>query len=445
MQEILEKVMELIIEIKDSVEIIEEKYSKLNFEFLIESINVSMREIPTNFRMKMNDNAKDSDVYNKIVLSLADVCKKSNIDPDKFVAKSLKIVSEEVSVNDLCIRCKGVLPREMKISEIYSGLKTLGERISVSHFTEEIKKHIKNEKIYSLSVSNIQQNHLNSKVQNFIKEMMSKTQGDKTLELTALVNQVKTSIVDEALRNKDFSNFYKFTRNLEITFNNPEHKVYLMEIFRQMILIERVSLLPKNEKITRIRQIQQGLLSVNIGELCLKYLATGFDVSLISKSLKLLHQLLDDCEVSIKEYILSDIKRLRASLQMFSLIRQVFHSTLDKLLTKSFEIDSTIELCFDVLLLLKLLTNGCYSPFQLYLLEQIDVDQRVSIDIVSELTKFVHNLVGIPEIKNPSIAPHLVQRILIKSFKVLACFCQGPCERNQIDISNNRQIYVLIN
>ena len=96
MQEILEKVMELIIEIKDSVEIIEEKYSKLNFEFLIESINVSMREIPTNFRMKMNDNAKDSDVYNKIVLSLADVCKKSNIDPDKFVAKSLKIVSEEV-------------------------------------------------------------------------------------------------------------------------------------------------------------------------------------------------------------------------------------------------------------------------------------------------------------------------------------------------------------
>ena len=301
----------------------------------------------------------------------------------------------------------------MKISEIYSGLKTLGERISVSHFTEEIKKHIKIEKIYSLSVSNIQQNHLNSKVQNFIKEMMSKTQGDKTLELTALVNQVKTSIVDEALRNKDFSNFYKFTRNLEITFNNPEHKVYLMEIFRQMILIERVSLLPKNEKITRIRQIQQGLLSVNIGELCLKYLATGFDVSLISKSLKLLHQLLDDCEVSIKEYILSDIKRLRASLQMFSLIRQVFHSTLDKLLTKSFEIDSTIELCFDVLLLLKLLTNGCYSPFQLYLLEQIDVDQRVSIDIVSELTKFVHNLVGIPEIKNPSTAPHLVQRILI--------------------------------
>ena len=159
--------------------------------------------------------------------------------------------------------------------------------------------------------------------------------------------------------NKDFSTFYKFTRNLELAFSNPQHKVYLIEIFRQMILIERKSELPNDQKKKRIQKIQQGLLSVNIGELCLSYLSNEFDSIIVSRALKLLHQMLEDSEISIKDSMLNDIKRLQIGLKFFTFIRTIMNQTIDEFFRKNFERSIKIDLCLDLFHLLKLFCSCC--------------------------------------------------------------------------------------
>ena len=91
--------------------------------------------------------------------------------------------------------------------------------------------------------------HLNSKLKSFLNQIVSSITDNNSFELTELVNHVKTNVVDVALRDKDFSNFHKFIRSLEIVFSNHKHKVHLMEIFREMILIERVANIEKTKKL----------------------------------------------------------------------------------------------------------------------------------------------------------------------------------------------------
>lgn len=457
MQNHLEKVIEIIMDIKDSVQELEEKYPKLNFEFLIDTISVSISEVPTNFEMKMNPSDLDYDNYKTIIKQIAALTKTFELTPEKFVLDKLKIKTKEVNINELTIKCKSFLPRDLNISYIFRGLKTLGETINVNKFIEEIRENTKTAnfiRAYSLCVDDLPEPemHLNSKIKVFISLLSSTFKKDNDLELNALVKQVKTNIVDVALKEKNFSNFYKFTRNLEIAFSNPNHKIYLIEIFRQMILIERNSTDSKEEKIPRIRQIQQGLLKVNITELCLKYLSSEYNFAIVSKAFKLLNQLLQDCDISVKEHVLEEIKRLGLSLKIFSFIRSILHQTQDGLLklnyagnnSENIKIDFD-HICFDVFDFLKLTTSQCFVGFQLYLLEQLDADQRVSVDIVSEVTKFLHNLIDVEQIKANNLDPNVVQKIVIVAFEVLTFFCQGPCEKNQAAVAKNPQIYSLIN
>ena len=450
MQSHLEKVMEIIIDIKDAVQDFSDNYPKLNFEFILDTISVSMSEIPTSFNLKANKNELDDECYRSIMNELGNLCKSFRLTAEKFVMNKLKISTSEVSINELAIRCKGILSENMEKSDIFRGLRVLGTSISVENLTEEIHKHARLNtfhRAYSIceKIEPIKESHFNSRMKKLLENINNNLEWDNSFELAALVNQVKKSVVDVALMNKDFSTFYKFTRNLELAFSNPQHKVYLIEIFRQMILIERKSELPNDQKKKRIQKIQQGLLSVNIGELCLSYLSNEFDSIIVSRALKLLHQMLEDSEISIKDSMLNDIKRLQIGLKFFTFIRTIMNQTIDEFFRKNFERSIKIDLCLDLFHLLKLFCSCCYSPFQQYLLEQVEFDQRISIDIVSEVVKFVSNLQGIKEIKIYEDKTSLAQQLMIEGFKVLRGLCQGPCEKIQTSISNHLQIYNTIN
>lgn len=446
MQVHLRKIFEIISEIKNNIQDFANQFPKLNFEFLLDTINVSLSEIPTNFKQEISQHNQDFDYLDIVLQRLADHAKSLNLTPERFIFTILKISSEYISIELLTLKCKGVFGSDLEIEDISRGLKAMGQNISIDELTKELKIRIRSNLIkggYSLRMMQpeVKVSHLNSKLKLFVKDIKAELNNDNSFELTTLVNQVKTNIVDVALKEKDFSKFHKFIKNIEIALSNPEHKVYLMEIFRQMILIEKASELDQKVKIQRVQMIQQGLLNVNIGELCLRYLTSEYDLTLVSKSLKLLQQLLEGCEVTIKDYVLADIQRLGLGLKFFSFVCSVITQFTDRLLNNDSENALITEICFDILLILRLLCNGCYTPFQLYLLEQPEYQQRVSIDIVSEIIKFICNLQGLKDVKVFSEKPTLVQQLLIECFKALTSFCQGPCEKVQIAVAKHPKIY----
>ncbi|OMJ75413.1 hypothetical protein SteCoe_25455 [Stentor coeruleus] len=452
MQAHLGKVIELIIDLKDSIQILAEQHPRLNFEFLLDTISISMSEIPTHFNVNIDQSEIDQDLYKNLIRQLADLTKAFGMTAEKFVRSKLKISGKEISANDLTVKCKGVLTLDVRLGDIYRGLRILGENIEVENFIDEVNANIKTltfKRAYSICIMEpVQIMHFNSRFRDYVSKISGQIAADESYELTALVNQVKTNVIDVALKNKDFSIFYKFTRNLELAFSNPEHKVYLIEIFRQMILKERNSEELKNmpqEKINRVRQIQKALISANIAELCLKYLVSGSEIILVSKSLKLMHQLLEDCEVSVKEVVLEEIKKMALGIKIFIFIRTILNEATDKILQGEYEKNIKIELCFDFLLLLRLMCSECYEPAQLYLQEQNDDDQKLSLDIVSEIAKFTFNLQGLKDIKNFEDDLNIVQQLIIDSFDTLTSFCQGPCLKNQITAVSNKHIYTFIN
>lgn len=452
MQAHLGKVIELIIDLKDSIQILAEQHPRLNFEFLLDTISISMSEIPTHFNVNIDQTEIDNELYKNLIRQLADLTKAFGMTAEKFVRSKLKVYAKEISANDLTVKCKGVLTLDVRLRDIYRGLRILGENIDVENFIDQINANIKTQtfkRAYSICIMEPEKiMHFNSRFRDYVNKISGQIAAEESYELTALVSQVKANIIDVALNNKDFSIFYKFTRNLELAFSNPEHKVYLIEIFRQMILKERNSEELKNmpkEKINRVRQIQKALISANIAELCLRYLVSGSEIILVSKSLKLMHQLLEDCEVAVKEAVLSEIKNMALGIKIFTFIRTILNEVTDKILQGDYEKNIKLELCFDFLLLLRLMCSECYEPAQLYLQEQNDDDQRLSLDIVSEIAKFTFNLQGLKEIKNFENDLHIVQQLVIDCFNTLTSFCQGPCIKNQVTAVSNKQIYTFIN
>lgn len=455
MQSHLEKVTDLIFLLKSSLEEIAEQHPKLDFDFLIDSITKSASEIPANFKIDTNEQEVNEDCLKMVFKSLGEITKNLGLTAEQFILNKLKISEDFININDLTVRCKGVLTKDTDIKDIFKGLSLLGESISVNILKKEIQNNIKLstfKRAYSFfsTINPCKEMHLNSNLKTFIEELKEQFQGQDSFELKALVHQVKTNIVDVALLSKDFSIFYKFTRNLELAFNNPEHKVYLLEIFRQMIIIERNSEIGDISEIDiakRTQQVQTALISVNISELCLKYLMVLSKKILISYSLKLLHELLNGCHIQVKESILKNIIDHSLGLNMFSFFRQVFNETLDRSSTRevSKEKTSSIELCHEIFLFLKLMVSECFSPLQNYLRAQNYEDQRISIDLVSEIVKFISNLVKNKELIESGENLNNLQKLLLEGFNTLTEFCKGPCEENQLTISNNRNIYVFIN
>ena len=271
MQTHFENVTQLIFSLKNSLEEIAELNPKLNFDFLMDTITMSASQIPMNFELSKNEEEINLEYHKLVLKSLGDAAKNLGMSGERLLREKLKILSDEIAINDLTVKCKGVITNEMTIEDIYRGLSILGTRISVPQLRELVEENINLatfKRAYSFCVSfkPTQKAHINSSLKSFIDEL-KKVQSEDSFELQALVHQVKTSIVDPALASKDFSNFYKFTRNLEMAFSNPEHKVYLLEIFRQMIIIERKADQLSNEILHRVQQVQLALISVNISEL----------------------------------------------------------------------------------------------------------------------------------------------------------------------------------
>lgn len=108
--------------------------------------------------------------------------------------------------------------------------------------------------------------------------------------------------------------------------------------------------------------------------------------------------------------------------------------------------ESKYSICRNLLIILQLLCENCFEPFQNFIREQDfyvkDKDKISSINIVYEVGNFLINLLNFGQIiySNTQTLAMIHQSLL-----TLSDFCLGPCETNQILLGTRRTLLQVFN
>ena len=305
-------------------------------------------------------------------------------------------------------------------------------------------------------------------------------------DITMMVKNVKSQLIDPALARNDMVSLQKFFSNLHNAFYNPDHKIYLINILKNILLLE-VNYLKNNDQsfsnskendysiqnlnniplipnLNNIALIQNLYANENIISLCFSQLKPGIPSENINLTLDLLCNLVMFNNTTAKQSILDFLKK--DSFKIFSFIRGYLRDLQDIVLDSDFVkpakkgrtlmysttiFDNSkknikkIEKGIKILLFLQLCCNNCFLPFQEFLKNQDPNNLFSNIDLVSEICLLLTRLQGLNDLKKNTTATNINAKLALQCIKTLIDCCQGPCEINQLVLGQSRRLYEFMN
>ncbi|CAG9333740.1 unnamed protein product [Blepharisma stoltei] len=488
MIELFEELRRAVSDLVQALKTLASENPHLSFDFLIEKISKIVTTIPnfsdTNEMKKIRDNS-----YFALMGKISDFLRDRKMTIDYFVKNYLMLDNESISCNSLADKLWFALKKGIDYETISTGLSSLfssGEDFEiktsvlydsiygfVSYSRPEISR-LNSYKSENYDVHSDINEELNAFIRNEVDNMCRES---GNAELIQLVENIKLLIVDPALQKMDDKELMEFAKNLDTAFYKKEHKIYLMEIFRQMIIIEYNSNIPLEDKTQRIHAIQLVLSNSGMGKMALSLINKDNDIAIVHGAVRLLQAILIQNSPTIKEKLLECLRENEQSYNLFSFIRNELRECRDRIIHNynlkhrqiskrfssfkvkpdtenqssnlwSWKVDKG-ELCKDFLKLLQLLCDNCYLPFQNYLREQDETNQRVSIDLITEIGNFLTNLQDIDDIKGKFISSKPEERegieITLQCLETLKEACQGPCKENQSILGEGERIYKFLN
>lgn len=485
--EILEEIRSELQALHDSLFELKFDHDDLHVDFFIREVREASLEIPyyiieTDEGVQVHKGEEDS--FKFLVERLQEYIQFNTIPLDEFFADYLEIADETIDRNDFISKTKEYLRIKIRTSQIDGAINFMdpdgGEIINVYLLITELKEYfIGNPYIVKKirnrpAVVNKQESGDINQTFAVILNGLDDEYKDSTAELRGLVKKVKKNIFDKALAKKDYSTLLKFMSNLESAFQKKDHKIYLLEIFKFMLVFEEEN--ESEDRVTRIRAIQNLFADGGVIEMSISLISKDSDPQLVKQAFELLNKLLEYNNTSIKQKLLNHLRSSGCSFELFTFIKGQLRLTRDffmeyqrqkesgdvfqmKLSTlKTFlpnYIPQTVsavpkrsrdtELTIVVLLFLQLCCDNCYQPFQDYMREQTDINTKVSIDLVTELGQFLINMIGLKELKSNEHDMTAACRAVNQCFKTLADMCSGPCTPNQYILGQRRRLYKFIN
>lgn len=342
---LIEELKMSMLNLIDSIKHLKTENSHLSFGFMIEIMSKIMNDIP-DFAKRHETAMETEDNYYVLMDKISDFLRERKMTVDYFIKQHLKLTNEHSTTRDIADKLRIVLKKNIDYETIFNGLNPLDAEsgqglVKLSKFHELITEFVTNNRVeLNRYVTTNRQlgmvyHDINEELSAFIKsdvDFMCKQLGN--YELIQLVKNVKHYIVDRALVKMDDKILLNFTKNLETAFYKKEHKVYLMEIFRQMILIEYNSEKETAEKETRIRAVQLVLSNAGMGKMAISMINKDNDISIVHGAVQLLEAMLIRSDPDLKESLLEYLKEGGQSYTLFSYIKNELRECRERIIYK---------------------------------------------------------------------------------------------------------------
>ncbi|CAG9316900.1 unnamed protein product [Blepharisma stoltei] len=488
--EILEEIRSELQALHDSLFDLKFEHEDLNVDFFIKEVREASLEIPY-YIIETGDGVPvhkgEEESFRFMLDKLQNYVMHNNLPLEEFFAKELEITDDaNLDRNEFISKVKWFIRKDIRTSQIDGAINFMdpdgGEIINVYLLVQEMKEFfignkyvVKKKRNPEKEVFKEEPEDINKVLEGVLAEMHKENQ-QSTTELKGLIRKVKKSLFDEALIKKDYTSLLKFMNNLESAFQKKEHKIYLLEMFKYMLIFQEEAGGDGADKTQKIKTIQNLFADGGIIQMAISLINRENDTQLIRQAFELLNKLLEHNNLYIKQKLLEYLKTSGATFELFTFIKVQLRITRDYFMDyqKKKEMNEELkrklssmktflpdyipqavqdfpkrtkdtDLTIIILLFLQLCCDNCYLPFQDYLREQNDLNIKVSIDLVTELGQFIINMVGLKELKSLDDDMTPACKAVQQCLWTLADVCSGPCASNQLLLGQRRRLYKFMN
>ena len=448
---------------------------EIELDFMVREVCITMLEISY---LEKNP-GYEKDCFNLLI----DLCKQyledNNITLQDFVDSNLIYESDTISRVNFIPLIKLKLMLRLKVEEIEAISRYLepsdNPNICIAKLIEELQSQlmgnnciVRKERIFATMTSPHDYEETSLRFEEYILEIEDiYKEGDNDISL--MVNNLKSVLIDPALAKNDTEVLAKLIKNLSHAFYKPQHKIYLINILKQILVkemdgLDNIEEEGSAEKIKTITAIQNLYGSENVIEICFAEFTKEVPPENTSAALDLLCNLVSLNNTHAKQQVLNYLKtsgfpifsfikgELRESLDLLSISSSSLSSSRNRTLSASLSPSKStkkglkvIKLSQKILLFIQLCCDNCFLPFQEFFQIQNPLNPVANIDLVSEVLQFLCRLEGIADLKAQSLALTLVCEVAIQCIKTLTDCCQGPCLSNQLVLGQSRRLYEFMN
>lgn len=469
------------IELQDMLNIIFEKMlacDEVDMDFMISEIAATLFEIPYFYvnEEESLDQTEQNEAYTKLVQMCKEFIEKSYTPFEDFIAKYLAYENGIINKISFLLLLKKSLKLEIKVSEVEQIIKKFdpdlqSNEINIETLRTDIKALFignpyiaRKERVVNEPEPIIRHEGSNEKLKEFILNIEKELEQEQN-DIYLMVSNVKGELIDPALLRGDTAALLKFIQNLSKAFDKKEHKVYLINILKYILLQELEKCHESEEAMARAGNIQNIFANEEVIMICFNEFTKESSQDNTISALELLILMVKNNNSVSKQKILDYLTFNSA--KIFSFLRVSLREAQEillspasrkgnkrrKSLSESNQIQKInnkntriIRLSHKILEFLQSCCNNCFSPFQEFLQIQNSQNQIVNIDLVSEICQFLLCMNGIEDLKLIHTDQHTyLSELAIQCIRCLADCCQGPCTINQILLGQRRRLYDFMN
>ena len=497
-EEIEEIVNEIRLTLKTMIkrfEELEKKNKNLDFSTIILIINACREAMPMNEDEEIDNFnvAATSENAISLIFSLREAILERKLSLDEVFAIFDTDKNGKISKVEFSNGFKSILKIQSKdIETCYNYFASDGE-LRIAEFSSKLRKYFFRRSIEPAKAINkaLGKGAINfdgttedTKIlKDFTNFILDFSELCKNQDIHELVDKIKDSFVDPAIKKNDHSILKEFVTKLGTAFKKKIHKIYLLQILT--LLIPANLNLSKffddfskeqQDQLENIRKTQEILSKSGVLELALTIISSEHELELVEAAVQLLIHMLNYGNQIVQEKFLGILK-LSDNSYLFSYIRLKLRQSRDRIVDRArvtyeknpekamqgkvldIELEQNdvfIECAVDnqtpekakhvesLILLLQLCCENCYSAFQHYIRSQevhSSGKKAISINMVNEIAQYLINIKEVgPELVNDEEA----LMIIPQCYETLIDLCTGPCFENQLILGQRRKLYKFI-
>ena len=477
-----ERVIEILQKIKGELQnMLDDFYHKMlqceeiDLEFMVKEICMTMLEIP----YFTKTDKYEEECFNLLLEFCKQYLEDNYITLQDFVDSNLIFEADIISRVDFIALIKVKLMMRLRVEEIEAISKYLepsdNPDICITKIIENLKSQlignkyiVRKERVITIEKKPHDYHENAERFEGFILGIEDRyKEGDNDISL--MVNNLKSALIDPALAKNDTEVLAKLIKNLSHAFYKPDHKIYLINILKQILLqemngYEKLEEEESGEKLKIITAIQNLYSNENVIEICFAEFNKEAPHENTTAALDLLCNLVSLNNTHAKQQVLNYLKI--SGFSIFSFIKAILRESQDLLSSSLSSLSSsrnrtltaktlptrsnkrslrTIMLAQKILLFIQLCCDNCFLPFQEFFQVQNPLNLVANIDLVSEILQLLTRLEGISDLKEQSMSRTVICDIAIQCIKTLTDCCQGPCLSNQIVLGQSRRLYEFMN
>ena len=455
----------------------------IDMSCMIYEVCITMLEIPffieDNEENSVNEKKADDEDYQHLLILLRKYIEENHIVFYDFIDQFLTYDNNTLTRYELIQLIKSKLKLDMQIKQIEAVCRHIETNNSpdadIAQLSSDLKSLIigntyivRKERVPVIIPKVIGFEEISTKFKQHLL-MVDKVNEENQNDIALMVSNVKSQIIDPALEKNDTTVMLKFIRNLSLAFHKTEHKIYLINILKD-ILQQEVDDIPESEEgsspdsFKSVTIIQNIYTSETVIEICFSEFNKESPIDDIISALDLLCYLVSYNNINSKQQVLNYLKK--NSFRVFSFIKGILREVQDILTDsgstlsnirkrtlndravpqrRSRKNDKSIRLANKLLLFLQQCCDNCFLPFQEFLQVQNPENSLSNIDLVTEMSQFLIRLEGLQELKSQNSEKTLACLSAIQCIKTLADCCQGPCYLNQMLLGQSRRLYEFMN